>query len=77
MSGCPGGVLVLLLTVAVALASATASTVARRLWPHKNKCKCNLKTTLQRRGGGKLEGVVGGVGRLAGSGPMGLTVFGN
>lgn len=24
-----------------------------------------------------LEGVVGGVGRLAGSGPMGLTVFGN
>lgn len=76
MSGCPGGVLVLLLTVAVALAS--ASTVARRLWPHKNKCKCNLKTTLQRRGGGGvLEGVVGGVGRLAGSGPMGLTVFGN
>lgn len=53
MSACPGGVLVLLLTVAVALASAsataTASTVARRLWPHKNKCKCNLKTTLQRR----------------------------
>lgn len=46
MSGCPGGVLVL--TVAVALASASA--MARRLWPHKNKCKCNLKTTLQRRG---------------------------